>query len=323
MQVTRMLSNVFTPVKSVARCVCNTISTCVHKVSLPKPLERDTFQRQIAMDMGSARAKKILDPDLYSEEMETLLSAPCDVLSKDVLQSLSAKQLRQFNKYIAVTEPCLFKQLQKDAKLVALYGDTFQKGLRALVPNGNLKVVAIGQSPAMIVEYLALKGMDTATCPISALKYVDSKTIKEIPNKEKYFQYLKNFGLDVDNIDKTKTYVFTDYEISGASLQNFRRIIEPRLPKEAKVLFVSMQDVIKAAEPKMSFAEKDIVSNFDTEYLCSQDLKRLYSPIFHLPALGIGHIEKLHKAHNSEKCNVNCNKLKVILFDLLRKRGQS
>ena len=324
MQVTRMLSNVFTPVKSIAKVVCNTVSSAVNKASLPRPLEEDTFQRQAMMNMDPVQAQKIFNPDLYKEEMDILITLPGRELSKDIFDSLSPKQLKQFTEYVSKkTMPSFSEQLNKNAKSVALYGDAFQKGLKALVPDGNIKVISVGQSPAMIAEYLSLKGMDTAICPISSLKYIDDEQIAKISKKDTYFKFLKNFGLDLDNIDKTKTYVFTDYGITGTSLQRFREIIEPRLPKDTKAIFVTMQDVIKAAEPQMSNSEKMAVRDFSTEYLCNPELKRFYSPIFHLPALGIGHIESIYNAQKNKQGNVNCNKLKVLLYDLLQKKGQS
>lgn len=209
--------------------------------------------------------------------------------------------------------------LLEDTSEISSYGEIILKSLRRLFSDKRMKVIGIGQSPASVIEYLSLKGIDTAMCPASELTKWDD-TVKKLcfsKQAETYFQYLKNFGLDVDAIDSRKTHVFIDFEVSGRTLKNFKELISTRLPKKTDTMFVSLQSLREAMNKEISLEEQEFASKFEGVSLWTCALKSLYSPIFRLPVEEFGNIAHIHKKSCPSKQTVAFNKLKVLLYDAL------
>ena len=209
--------------------------------------------------------------------------------------------------------------LFEDTSEISSYGEIILKSLRRLFSDKRMKVIGIGQSPASVIEYLSLKGIDTAMCPISDLSQAECQVKKLAGSRraEKYFQYLKNFGLNVDAIDTGKTHVFVDFEVSGNSVKNFKTLISKRLPKKTDTMFVGLQSLRESVQKEIPLEQQEAASKFEGMSLWTCALKSLYSPIFRLPVEELENVAIIHKKSCPNNKNVAFNKLTVLLYEKL------
>ena len=281
------------------------------------------FSKQYLDLLSSTNYRKILRYASECEQIEKFAQEHvepknCPKKIKEVLKQFRERPPKASN-------VCEYKLAEKidgffeDVSEVSAYGKIILAALKKMFHDKNLKVIGVGQSPATIVEYLSLRGIDTALCPASALTRFDEAIKKMRFSKEAdtYAKYLKNFGLDVDAIDMQKTHVFLDFEVSGRSLQNFRTLITPHLPSKTDTMFIGLQKLRETMNKELSAKEVKDAERFEGMSLWTCALKSLYSPIFRLPLDEIGNIEHIHKKSCPSNQTIAFNKLKLLLYDAL------
>ena len=250
-----------------------------------------------------------------ADKTDKIFAVPCEKFTPEFLEKLSPEMQKSCMEYL-MSDKNNFRKMSCDAEQIMKYGDMIIEGLNKRADGKKYKFISIGQSPSVFGMYLDLRGLDTAVCPISGLKCKDRDLASFLANHNlrAYFDYLKNFGLDLKNIDKDTMYVFTDFVWSGKSLRNFRKIIEPELPKGTDAIFVSLSDIAESGAKYP--ADKEVLAQVNMR-LMDCDFKEKYSPIFRLNYTDMQNIFWHHKFPKNKEVNVTFNKLKFLIYTLL------
>lgn len=347
MAIARILPNILSSVNRQVSALVQTAAACqrtllsqssndvfehrINAVLCEQPFQQSPLERMFnysykffnksnldALSMQHYQA--VLKYAAEGSELEALAQKPIEFAEyKKVFEEINEKYLKSKVKIPDET----IERLDKIRKIydyeekISRYSEIILASLRRLFSDKRMKVIGIGQSPAPVVEYLSLKGIDTAICPISELGAKETnieKTCKS-RDKERYIQYLKEFGFNINEIDTKKTHVFVDYSYSGNTIRHFAEFIKPRMPKKADTMFVSLQSLRESLGKELSYEEQEFASYFEIYVLCTSAVKSLFSPIFKLPLNEIGNIEYFHKISCPSDKTIAFNKLKVLMYE--------
>ena len=228
--------------------------------------------------------------------------------------SLSADDLNRYERELESYKPYLnIGELRRFDE----YSKYLQDGLDKLSQGKEHKFISIGQSPAFFAKIMQVKGQDAGICPISELGKLGAifSLDSVLKNSDKYFEYLKKFNVDLENIDKNKNYFFSDFAVSGDSLRNFRELLKAKGIVGDNIRVMPMDSIV--AQANIPFEKRPDIVQMDNYYLYMQNLKNRYSPIFKLP------VNRLNEIEDVERCYLGCptnNAANVMLYWLLKNK---
>jgi len=281
------------------------IFTTIKKISPPTLLQGKKIARTSAVNFCDAFEKQdkfVPFNKLYPREItpEWFKS-----LSKNDLEKYE-QEYQSYIHYLSLGETRYFTD----------YTKYLQEGLEKISAGKPYKFIAIGQSPALFAKIMQINGKDAGICPISELgKCVDEKIINNIAqNSDKYFNYLKKFNVDLENIDKNKNYIFSDFTVSGASLKNFREILKAKGICGENIHFLSLDSILNKAN--IPAENKNAMLEVHNYYLYMSNLKNRFSPIFKLPLSKLNDIDAIEQYHQGSEANKAAN---IMLYHLLKK----
>lgn len=206
-----------------------------------------------------------------------------------------------------------------EIKLFKLYAKYLKEGLEKISGEKPYKFISIGQSPAIFAKILGINGVDIGICPISELSKLKSpcyNIAKITENSDKYFKYLKNYNVDLENIDPNKNYFFSDYTVSGESLKSFKNLLTQKGIKGENIHCIPLDNILKHAQ--ISAEHLKSIQDVNNYYLYMQNAKNRYSPIFKLPIDKLNLIEEIEKINLGSEANTRCN---TALYWLLKNQN--
>ena len=229
-------------------------------------------------------------------------------------ESLSASDLEKYEREMQSYRPYLnIGELRRFEE----YSQYLQDGMKKLSQGKPFQFIGIGQSPALFAKIMQVNGQEAGICPMSELGRLGTTLPLDeaVRNSDKYFQYLKKFNVDFDNLDKNKNYFFSDYSVSGTSLRSFREFMKAKGIVGDNIRIMPMDSIIAHAD--IPFEKRPDAVQMDNYYLYMQNLKSRYSPIFKLP------VDRLNEIEDVEKCYLGCptnNAANVMLYWLLKNK---
>lgn len=239
--------------------------------------------------------------------------------TKEFIESLSPQTYKKCLASLSGAE-----QVHIDAQLISEYGELLREGLKNTLKGRKYQLIGIGRSPSMTMEYLKLRGENAVSIPISNLTKVTNvqKELIENPGVDKYLAYLKNFGFDINKLDKDTIYIFTDYAVTGKSLDVFSALMKAKLPQGTKSLYWNLQDIAQRGLVELTPMQRNAIISYE-QNLFDRGITNGCSPMFRLPYSDMGNIQQIfEKAQKEPYPNryEHWNKVKFLMSDIIKKK---
>ena len=223
-------------------------------------------------------------------------------------------------KQIEILRASLSEELIEDRNAAIALSNIVKTNLDQAYQNGYV-LISIGRSPTVIGKALEYQGADLKYIPISGLgregeygNFVDK--ISDLPAGEiyRYRKYLRSIGISTGTIKNTKkTYIFTDYTLSGDSLRNFQLLLErPEIDiKSTNVAYMSINN--------------GLLKNMDEKNI---ELRKKNIDLTGFKDKGYAHYSKLNyyrlnevKAAVKEPYSEKCKQMQFALIDYFSQKG--